>query len=300
MSLRSRWAPPPKNRNLNETRRLAPKEKEQKMKNHITITNAMLRPGRLGPALAALLLLAAAASPASGQVIPPSTLPYGYSYEEWSAKLWQWQLGRDTNAPASLGDPGICSGPASRVRFPSVHYFPPGTGGIIMRTNDLTIDAETPLFIPIIDTVADNTACPLSAFTSYTAEQLAAFDAPLLSAVSEITCAIDGVAVDGLENPTNSVYNVVSPPFSYTTAENGNALGEIEGEFCIPGGMTIYPAVAQGVYLMVAPFSPGRHTLNAVVLFGPTNAPVLTIEEFGTITVTCDHGRDHDHDGHGR
>jgi hypothetical protein len=249
--------------------------------------------------LAALLLLVAAASPSSGQVLPPSSLPYGYSYEEWSAKLWQWQLGRDTNDPATLGDPGICSGPASRVRFPSVHYYPPGTSGIIMRTNDMTIPAGTPLFIPILDTVSDNTACPVSAFTSYTAEQLAAFDAPLFSAVSEITCTIDGVAVDGLENPVSTVYNVVSPPFSYTTAENGNALGEIEGEYCIPGGMTIYPAVAQGVYLMVAPFSPGQHTLNTEILFGPTNAPILTLEGFGNITVTHGHEEDHDHDGHG-
>ena len=274
-----------------------PKAKEQKMKNQITITNAIPRPGRFGPAWAAFLLLVAAASPSSGQVIPPSSLPYGYSYEEWSAKLWQWQMGRDTNDPATLGDPGICSGPGSHVRFPPVHYYPPGSGGIILRTNDLTISDRTPLFIPILDTVSDNTACPVSDFTSYTPEQLEAFNAPLFSAVTEITCTIDGVAVAGLEDPINTAYNVVSPPFSYTTAENGNALGVIEGEYCIPGGLTIYPAVAQGVYVMVAPFSPGYHTLNTTIVIGPTNAPILQIEGFGNITVTHDHDWDHDHDG---
>ena len=87
------------------------------MKNQLTLTNVIPRPGRFGPALAGLLLLGIAASSSSGQVLPPSSLPYGYSYEEWSAKWWQWNLGQYTNHLELVGDPGICRGPASRVRF---------------------------------------------------------------------------------------------------------------------------------------------------------------------------------------
>jgi hypothetical protein len=242
------------------------------------------------------MLLVAAASTSLGQVLPPSSLPYGYSYEEWSAKWWQWQLGQSTNDQESLGDPGICHGPASRVRFPA-GTFAPGSGGISIVTNHITVPAGTPLFFPILNTWADNTACPLSAFTSYTAEQLAAFDAESMSAVTETTCTIDGVAVTGLEDPTNSIYNVVSPPFSYTTAEQDNELAGFFGEPCIPGGLTVYPAVAQGVYLMVAPLSPGKHTIHTVGVVGPLSAPFVKLDITGDITVSRDQDGGHDRDG---
>src|ERR1039457_2031628 len=87
------------------------------MKNQSTLTNVKHRPGRCGSALAALLLLGIAASSSSGQVLPPSSLPYGYSYEEWSAKWWHWWMGRSTNNLELVGSPGICEGPASRVRL---------------------------------------------------------------------------------------------------------------------------------------------------------------------------------------
>jgi len=185
------------------------------------------------------MLLAAAVSPSSGQVLPPSSLPYGYSYEEWLAKWGHLVMGLDTNHVASLNDSGICSGPASRVRFPIWHYAP--------GTNYTTIDAGTPLFFPLVWYVWDNTACPLSAFASYTADQLAALDEQYYSAVTAISCTIDGVAVDGLENPSNSVYHVISTPFSYTTAESGNIVVGLEGEPCIPGGLTVYPAVMAAI-----------------------------------------------------
>jgi hypothetical protein len=268
-----------------KTRRLAPKEKEQRMKNQSTLMNAMHRPGRFGPALAALLLLGIAASSLSAQVLPPSSLPYGFSYQEWLAKWGHFVFGQDTNHLALVGDPGICSGPASRVRFGLNWQFGPGT-------NYVTIPAGTPLFFPMVWYFADNTACPLSAFTSYTADQLAAFDEQGYSNVKEISFAIDGVAVDGLEDPSNSVYHVVSPPFSYTTAEYGNYVAVLEGEPCLPGGLTVYPAVLDGACLMLAPLSPGTHTLYGHLVIGPT-----TLEGFANITVTRDHDGDHDHDG---
>jgi hypothetical protein len=76
-------------RSKTKTKRPAPKEKDQTMKNQFALTNVLPRPGRLGPPLAALMLLVAAALTSSAQVLPPSSLPYGYSYEEWSAKYWQ-------------------------------------------------------------------------------------------------------------------------------------------------------------------------------------------------------------------
>jgi hypothetical protein len=254
------------------------------MKIPFTFKNVTPRSFRLGAAMASLLLLVTAASSASGQVLAPSSLPYGYSYEEWSAKYWQWTLGQSTNHLESLGTPDICSGPASRVRF----LGPSTIGGeaIHVATNHITVHAGTPLFLAVFALWQDNGNCPLSAFTTFTAEQLAAFDQQEWSAVTETTCTIDGTAVEGMEDPTNSVYNVVSAPFSYTTAEKDNILAGELGATCLPGNFTIYPAVADGLYLMLAPLKPGKHIIHSVAVIGPVSAPLA--ENDNTIELTVE------------
>jgi hypothetical protein len=232
-----------------------------------------------------------AASSSAGEVLPPSSLPYGYSYEEWSAKWWQFSLGQSTNHLESVGSPRICEGPASRVLFlaaPGLQF-----GGSATVTSHVSIFADTPLFFSILSTWVDNSGCPT--FTSFTADQLTAQAIASWAGVATLTtCTIDGVAVPGLENPITTIYNVVSPPFSYTTAEKGNMLAGVFGEPCIPGGLTIYPAVADGVYLMLSPLSPGRHTIHAVGVAGPVSAPFVVEDITYDITVL----RDSDHDGH--
>jgi hypothetical protein len=231
------------------------------------------------------MLPAIASLAAPAEVLPPSSLPYGFSYEEWSAKFWQWTLGQSTNHMKSLGEPDICSGPASRVRFlgPSII----GGEAIHIETNHITIPRGTPLFFPIFALWQDNGNCPLTAFTTFTADQLAAFDQASWSAVTETTCTIDGIAVEGMDDPTNSVYNVLSTPFSYTTAEKDNILAGELGATCIPGDFTVYPAVAEGLYLMLAPLSPGKHTIHAVAVVGPLSAPFAKSDK--TIEITVEH-----------
>jgi hypothetical protein len=234
------------------------------MKKYMTVIKATSR-----LAIAGLMLLGMAFRSSAGEtVIPPSDLPYGLSYEEWSAKWWQFYMGQSTNHLEAIGDPAICSGPASSVRF----LTEPLGGGTV--TNKAVICHGTPLFFAVVALVADNTACPISDFTTNTVDQLAAEVEGGWAALANITtCTIDGVPVAGLENPTNSIYNVVSPPFSYTTAEKGNVLPLVEGEDCIPGGLTIYPAVTDGVYLMLSPLSPGKHTIHIVGVLGPLSSP---------------------------
>src|ERR1035438_3695733 len=156
------------------------------MKNQSKLMNVIRRPGRCGSALAALVLLVLAASSSSGQVLPPSSLPYGYSYQEWSAKWWQYVLGQSTNHLEALGDPGICSGPASRVRFPGPSML--GAGGLHTVTNHIAVPEGTPLFFPVLDFWQDNGNCPLSAFTTFTADQLGGVYEAQWSAVTAATC----------------------------------------------------------------------------------------------------------------
>jgi len=256
------------------------------MKNNIALVNRIFATSRFGLVLAGLLVLAIARSSSAGpapEILPPSSLPYGYSYEEWSAKFWQWTLGQSTNHLESLGDPDICYGPASRVRF----LGPSRIGGeaIHIETNHVTVPAETPLFFSVFALWQDNGNCPLTAFTTFTADQLAGFDEANWSAVTETTCTIDGVAVSGMDDPTNSVYNVISPPFSYTTADHDNILAGELGATCLPGDFTIYPAVAEGMYVILAPLSPGKHTIHAVAVVGPLSAPFALSDKTFEITV---------------
>jgi hypothetical protein len=223
------------------------------------------------------------AGPAPAEVLLPSSLPYGYSYEEWSAKYWQWTLGQSANNYQKVGNPEICSGPASRVRFPGPSKI--GGDAIHFETNHITIPAGTPLFFSVLSLWQDNGNCPLTAFGTNTPVELAAIDEQTWSATTETSCTIDGVAVDGMEDPINSVFHVVSPPFSYTTAEKDNVLIAAFGATCIPGDYTIYPAVADGVYVMIAPLKPGKHTIHTVGIVGPLDAPVAESNITGEITV---------------
>ena len=182
------------------------------MKNQLILNKLTSRCGRWATALAALLMLGTVAS-SPAQVLPPSTLPYGLSYQEWSAKWWQWSLEQSTDHLELVGGPGICDGPASQVRFLAGSLLSSGQAAI---TNRVTVTDQTPLFFTILSVWDDNTGCP---FTTFTAEQLRATVEGDWSAVTVLTCTIDGVPVAGLKNPTNTVYHVQYPLFfSYTTA----------------------------------------------------------------------------------
>ena len=163
-------------------RRFAPNpKKEQNMKNQLILNKLTSRPGRWGSALAVLLLLATVAS-SPALVLPPSTLPYGLSYQEWSTKWWQWSLEQSTDHLELVGGPGICDGPASQVRFLAGSLLSSGQAAI---TNHVTVTDGTPLFFTILSVWDDNTGCP---FTTFTAEQLRATVEGDWSAVTVTTC----------------------------------------------------------------------------------------------------------------
>jgi hypothetical protein len=228
------------------------KEKETNMKNQCIVT-----------ILGGVMLLAVAATASAAEVLPPSSLPYGYSYEEWSAKWWQFYYSQSTKHMHLLGSPDICEGPASRVLFLD------GSPTSVAETNHITIRSDNPLFFAIYGLEADNTSCPLDTFGTNSA---AVLETEVVAGFAGLTpstsCTIDGVEVPGLEDSVNTIYNVVSPAFSFTTAKEDNVPAVAEGEPCLPGELTVYPTVAEGVYLMVSPFSRGRHKIHFVAAAG--------------------------------
>ena len=66
------------------------------------------------------------------------------------------------------------------------------------------------------------------------------------------------------------------------------------GASCIPGDFTIYPAVGDGVYLMLAPLPPGKHTIHTVGVVGPASAPLVKVDITSDIRVTRDDEGDHE------
>jgi hypothetical protein len=248
-----------------------------KIKKHIIRKLALTVLAGCIPAAAGLMSATAAPAPVEDKILQPASLPYGLSYEEWSAKWWQWYMGLETNHIEFVGAPDICSGPASHVRF---LYGAPGT---TTATRHVTLGPDVSLSFPVLGYIADNTACPVSDFTTNTGAELTAEVIGGWNGVTLTTCTLDGVAVEGLDDPQTSIYDVVAPAFSYTVAEKNSIISLVEGEDCIPGDMTIYPAVADGVYLMLAPLKPGKHTIHFIA-----SAPGLDVNVTYDITVEND------------
>jgi hypothetical protein len=232
------------------------------MKTHITSIK------RLRALAAAAVTLAGVSSPAlaKGNVLPPQSHAFGHTYGEWLAKWWQWSLAFPVNADPEYGTADISAGQSGQV------WFLPAPLGGATATRTGTIPAGTALFVPVLTFEADNTGCPT--YTDFTADQLAALVQGGFSFATETSCTIDGVAVAGMEDPQTSPYFVQSPAFSYTVASQDNVLANYPGfvdESCIPDGTTVYPTVAGGVCVLIAPLSVGQHTIHiggAVPAFG--------------------------------
>ena len=191
-------------------------------------------------------------------VFPPHSHPYGASYAEWLARDWQWLFSLPTTANPGLGTADFSANQHGEV------WFLPGVfaGGTVTLTG--TIPEGTALFGPVFSAEWDNVGCP---YTDYTVHQLEGIVQGVWSAVTETSCTIDGVAVRGMDNPQATPYLVRTPPFSYTVASHDNIWANLFGCTCIPDGTTVYPAVACGVCVMIAPLPVGHHTIQFHVVY---------------------------------
>ena len=261
------------------------------MKKITTIKKLLLQPGPWGTVLTVLLLLANTACASSGQALPPDSNPYGFSYQEWAVKWWQWSFSLSTNNLELVGKPSLSCGEGTKVRFLAGVYIP-GNNGITMDTRKVTIEAGTPLFFCVLASFDDNTGCNGSAldFGTNSVSELTAAAVGSWGYVSTTSCTIDGVAVPGLSNPATTRYLVTTPPFSYTTAKEANVVANLFGVPCLPNGFTVYPAVTDGVYLMIPPLAPGKHVICFVGIVGPASSPFVESDLTYDITVPKESG----------
>jgi hypothetical protein len=208
----------------------------------------------------------------NAQVIPPVTPVNikGHTYAEWSEKWWQYAYSLPTTknplfdtADASVGQKGDV-------------WFIGGSFDGLPKTRTATVPKGKLLFIAIITGAFDNTDCSDSGqriSDGSSVSDLRAAVQPYVDSATNVSCTIDGVDVPGLTDAVNSDYRVQSSSsngFSYSLPGSNNILN-FDGLSCwadtngapIKVDANTYHPVADGIYVMVGPLSPGTHTIHA-------------------------------------
>jgi hypothetical protein len=210
--------------------------------------------------------VAAAPAHASGglRILAPSSNPFGKTYGQWSAVWWQYvfSVPDRQNPLKDLTGANCAVGQSGPVFYLGGLYGVPGT---VDRT--CRVPAGRALFFPIVNNEAENTVPPDTRPTHYSATTLARACAAGINSAHDLSAELDGTPVTGL-SPTG-IYRAAAPTFSITPPDNN--LLQVAG-FVAPGGVTISPVAADGVYLMIAPPSLGSHTIHfrgEIGTFGP-------------------------------
>jgi hypothetical protein len=214
--------------------------------------------------MAISLTFASGAEDPGGKVLQPHSEVKGRTLGEWSAVWWKWAYGIPTNDNPVYNDTN-----GAKAKFGDVVpvFFLAGAfSGTVRRT--ATVPAEEFVFFPVLNFVNDNVGNP----TRFTIDDLSSQLAGAIATITELHASVDGVTV-----PNLSTHREVSPVFSYTLQLTGNVQQTVFGNTGPDAVGTVFPAVADGIYLMLKPLSPGHHSIN----FGGTSA-------FGSLDVTYD------------
>jgi hypothetical protein len=85
------------------------------------------------------------------KIFPPDSKPYGLTYEEWTAKWWQWAYSMPEEGNPMVDDTGedCANNQAGPV------WFLAGTGGGAV-TRECTIPSDKGILIPIINVECDS------------------------------------------------------------------------------------------------------------------------------------------------
>jgi hypothetical protein len=217
---------------------------------------------------AAALLLASATVSAQSFIAPPETLPGGLSYQQWSAKWWQWAWSIPFSTNPILDTTGADCG----VDQSGPVWYLAGTAGFNAE-RDCTLPAGKMIFFPIVN-LGNDYPCPGSnnkpprsnpGFQPGPGQSLEQFltigyganvgARQVIDHVTALSASLDGVSIqDLLLPPENSKYRATSPLFVF----NGDLSLQTTFDPCVGPG---HKAVSDGYWIMLKPLSPGTHTL---------------------------------------
>ena len=202
-------------------------------------------------ALTALLSMPplAAQEGTSARVVRPHAAVINRTLGEWSAIWWKWAYG------IPVTDNPVLDTTGAKAKFGDVGpvFFLAGafTSGTVHRT--ATVPAEKFIFFPVLNSVNDN----VGVSSRVTIDVLSGQLADALPLTTELHASVDGVAV-----PNLFTHREISPVFSYTLQLTDNVQQDVFGNHGPDAVGTVFPAVADGFYLMLKPLSPGHHVIN--------------------------------------
>lgn len=189
-----------------------------------------------------LLLVAIYVASAGGnpnpRVLPPDSRVQGLTYGEWSAKWWQYVLSIPTaDNPLTGGTGNQCV--YQRIGNVGLVAVDPLVG----ETIECQVPAGMILYLDILSAECSTVEEP--PFYGGNEEELRA--CAMSFSFTDLQASIDGLAVQNLDR-----YIHLSPLFAFTLPED-NILGTDE-----MGG----DSISNGAHLMLAPLSPGKHTVD--------------------------------------
>jgi len=225
------------------------------MKTHTTSSPVRHTPRK--SSLLALVLCGALAGAALAQsisnprILPPGSASHGHTYSEWSAQQWQWLYSLPVDAHPLFDTADCSAGQVGHVWFLGGTFttVSPEPGVVIgTATRDCTVPVGTALFFPIIDA-----ECATAEGNGTTDAELSACAKDIIDHAVDLSCEIDGVAVQNLP-----AFRAQSPLFTWGPLPENNVF---QDPVNFPAGTTS-PSVSDGYFVMVAPLSRGSHTMH--------------------------------------
>ncbi len=202
-------------------------------------------------------------SQGGSNVISRDSVVYGRTYGEWSAAWWQWAFSIPV-ASHPLFDNGDCSvGQSGPVWFLGGKFcstFNPSCNPSAAKRS-CNLPAGKALYFPILNIEDSAPEEPrfgcggsLPPLIAGTIAEMRRCAEPFIDGTTDLSAEIDGAPVPDLKD----AFRVQSSAFGFTLPKDNllNAIGE--GPF--PKG-TYFPAVDDGVYLMLSPLPSGPHVV---------------------------------------
>jgi hypothetical protein len=218
-------------------------------------------------------------------VVAPHSEVKGRTLGEWSAIWWKWAYAIPTDDNPLLDQTGDKAkfGDVGPVFFLAGLFGPMSVNGSVTRK--VTIPENKYIFFPLVNVVDDNVgngcvpATPPNTTPCagrLTVDQLFAQINGFFN-VTALHASIDGEQVSDL-----FAHRETSPAFSYTFQLTDNMAATL-GYAGVDAAGTVFPAVADGYYLMLRPLPAGQHVIN---FGGVLNGGTLDVTYQVTVTST--------------
>lgn len=187
---------------------------------------------------------------------------YGRTYEEWSARWWQWvfAIPAPNNPLLDTIGKNAYFGQSERVFFLAGAFCVQSPTPSNCQHNQVTryviIPRGKPIFFPVANSWADSIGVdPLPS-----EEAVAMWAKEGQDGATDLKASVDGYEIQHLNNAPP--FRVASPVSSYQLPANNLLKATLPPEYApLLGPQRVPRAASNGVYVMLAPLAPGSHII---------------------------------------